>query len=411
MKSTIRRLALFTLVLSLPLLSGASMLSCADPVAPAADTISLRAADATPATPLTASDPNPQKDETVYVSLALSGEVERIEVVNRLYGMAGTWIEPDPYLTLESLTDGIQPVREPGKMRVECPEGVDVYLQGTLDPATPLPFGVEITWLLDGEPVPADQLAGASGNMGLRLSVTPGPESMREWTARLLLQATVTLDLRTAQDIRADGAARLVAGSSYTLSYSLPGSLLTPDEGVASAATGDPAASLGALWEISFTGVEFQMPAITLTAMPLSSDLLGMGGLTGGLKELQEGAAALAESSTALSGGLDALQTSMGPGAATMGLPELAAGAQALSQGQQALADGLAALGEQVDRMAGGTDTPLRSFAAPDGTPPATLQFLYRTPALEPPHTAESVEPPVSETGGIWQNLLDLFRK
>ena len=60
MKSTIRRLALFTLVLSLPLLSGASMLSCADPVAPAADPISLRAADATPATPLTASDPNQQ---------------------------------------------------------------------------------------------------------------------------------------------------------------------------------------------------------------------------------------------------------------------------------------------------------------------------------------------------------------
>jgi len=61
--------------------------------------------------------------------------------------------------------------------------------------------------------------------------------------------------------------------------------------------------------------------------------------------------------------------------------------------------------------MAGKDDTPLRSFASPDSTAPATLQFLYRTPALEVPRTPDSVEPAVSETNGIWERLLDLFRK
>jgi hypothetical protein len=252
--------------------------------------------------------------------------------------------------------------------------------------------------------------------MGLRITVTPGSASMQAWTARLLLQATITLDLHTARDIRADGATRLVAGSSCTLSYSLPGSLLSPDAGGAATTSTDPGTSLGTTWDISFTGTGFSMPAITLTALPLRTDLLGTGGLTDGLDELRQGADELAASGSALAGGLDAAQagmeaSGMGPVAAAAGLPELAAGAEALAQGQQELAAGLTALQEQLDRMAGNEDIPLRSYASPDGNSPATLQFLYRTPALEPPRAPEPFEPAAPENDGIWERLLDLFRK
>jgi hypothetical protein len=61
--------------------------------------------------------------------------------------------------------------------------------------------------------------------------------------------------------------------------------------------------------------------------------------------------------------------------------------------------------------MAGKDDTPLRSFASPDGTAPATLQFLYRTSAIEPHDTPDPLEPDAPEPDGIWERLLDLFRK
>jgi hypothetical protein len=263
MKPMLRRLALYTLILSLPLLSGAGLLSCADPAGsavPAADGTGLRADAVQSGNLPVAVTQNPQKDETVYVSLALSGAVKQIEVVNRLYGFSGTRIEPDPFLSLESLTDGIQPVRTSGHFQVECPAETDVYLQGTLAPATSLPFDVEIPWLLDGQPAPAEQLAGATGEMDLRLSISPGPESMRAWTSRLLLQVTITLDLNHTRDIRAEGAVRLVAGSSCTLSYSLPGSLLAAGEAVVATAGTDPGTSPGQRGRSRFPGPDFRCP-------------------------------------------------------------------------------------------------------------------------------------------------------
>ncbi len=271
-----------------------------------------------------------QKDETVYGLLAPDGAVRRIEVVNHLSGAPGTWIDPGVYATVESLTAGVTPILADGQVRIESADGMDRYYQGTLQTDTPLPYLVGIAYRLDGKPVDAGSLSGADGPVDITMSVSPNPAAARPFRDRLVLQASVTLDMQYARDIRSDDAARMIAGRSAILSFTLlPGQ--------------------SAEWTISFTAVDFRMSPITMTALLPNTGTAGLSDLVDGLDELRSGAtsmagagSSLADGLTALSGGLAALDNGLAD--ASAGLTALADGASAVQGGGRQLAGEAATL-------------------------------------------------------------------
>ena len=112
------------------------------------------------------------KDETVYILSDAQGQARRIIVSD--------WLKnPDK---LDELTDatrlqnltvveGNATFERDGERLTWDADGKDVYYQGDSDEE--LPLTLQITYLVDGEEVPAAHMAGKSGRVTIRFSYTP----------------------------------------------------------------------------------------------------------------------------------------------------------------------------------------------------------------------------------------------
>ena len=112
------------------------------------------------------------KDETVYILSDAQGQAQRIIVSD--------WLKnPDK---LDELTDatrlsnltvveGSATFERDGDLLTWDADGKDVYYQGDSDEE--LPLTLQITYLVDGEEVPAADMAGKSGRVTIRFSYTP----------------------------------------------------------------------------------------------------------------------------------------------------------------------------------------------------------------------------------------------
>ena len=112
------------------------------------------------------------KDETVYILSDAQGQARRIIVSD--------WLKnPDK---LDELTDatrlqnltvveGNATFERDGERLTWDADGKDVYYQGDSDEE--LPLTLQITYLVDGEEVPAADMAGKSGRVTIRFSYTP----------------------------------------------------------------------------------------------------------------------------------------------------------------------------------------------------------------------------------------------
>ncbi len=112
------------------------------------------------------------KDETVYVLAGADGSVRKIIVSDWIKNTLG-----DSSLQDVSELDGIQNVKgeesyTPGgdNAKVWDAGGNDIYYQGSIDKQ--LPVGLSVTYLLDGQNVTADELAGKSGRVTIRYTYT-----------------------------------------------------------------------------------------------------------------------------------------------------------------------------------------------------------------------------------------------
>ena len=112
------------------------------------------------------------KDETVYILSDAQGEARRIIVSD--------WLKnPDKLdeltdatrLTNLTVVEGNATFERDGERLTWDADGKDVYYQGDSDEE--LPLTLQITYLVDGEEVPAADMAGKSGRVTIRFSYTP----------------------------------------------------------------------------------------------------------------------------------------------------------------------------------------------------------------------------------------------
>ena len=304
-----------------------------------------------------------EKSEVVYASLSASGEPQAVYVVNRFdVADAGTVVDYGDYASVRNLTDetSLERVGVEGDSGDAAPggatEGADegaakgadagtaaggsamgaadsatvfsadegvFYYQGNASAAElALPWDIAVTYELDGKEVSAEDLAGASGNLAVRISTTRNEDVRFEFFESFMLQITLTLDGSAASDIMADGATVASSGKDWTVAFTaLPGR------------EGD--------FELSAQVRDFAMDGMQIAALPYSSvvDMPDIDSMVGEMDDLVDATNQLASGAADLS----------------EGARSLASGARDFSEGMTSFGEAFSEIGDSSKGMVQGS--------------------------------------------------------
>lgn len=257
------------------------------------------------------------KDEIVYAKLTEAGTVHDIYVVNQFDVISkGEITDYGDYSKVENLsgTETIEQAQDEIKMTAK-PE-VFRY-QGTLSKKA-LPWQFEIKYLLNGEPLQEERLAGADGLLNIRIKSKQNQEISKTFYDNYMLQITLTMDGDKCSDIKAEDAAVANAGSDKTVVYTvMPGK--------------------DADYVLEANVKDFSMAGIQIAAMPFSMaiELPDTSDMTDGLSTLTEAI-----------NGID-----YGIGSLSQGISGLNGGISKLADGAKTYGSGIAALSKNSNQI------------------------------------------------------------
>lgn len=281
------------------------------------------------------------KEEVVYVKLDNHGATQAAYVVNGFWLAApGTIVDYGQYAAVTNLTSTEPLVFADGRLQLAAPAG-SFYYQGNLADIV-LPWSIHVDYQLNGTTVEPAALAGASGQLAIRIRVGTNPAGNAAFADNYAVQIALTLDTGRCSGIRAEQGTVASSGSDKVVTFvKLPGT--------------------AADYTTTLQVQDFAMPGITFGALPLKLDFttpdtsgltdqfadleLGIADLNGGVQGLNDGAADLAKGASSLASGLADMKT---------GLGQLSSGLSTLTAGNNSLLGGSAAIRAALDQLAQG---------------------------------------------------------
>ncbi len=299
----------------------------------------------------------PAKEEVIYVMTDAAGKVTDMEAVNIFPG--GSITDYGDYSAVKVLntTDNIH---QSGEKITLYSAAERVYYQGTMKSSV-IPWNISIRYLLNGVELPAEDIAGKSGALEIRFSVSKNESCTGSFYEDYALQASFTLDTKRCKNILSSGATAANVGSDKQLTYTI-----LPDSGIETAITADV--------------TDFEMDSVAINGVRLELDLdvddsaltdkiddvvSAIDELNDGAQELQSGAFELYDATQALCSGAcelhsGAISLSSGAGELYSGLSTLATKNSTLTDAAYTAYEGLctaaaAALNAQLE--ANGMDT------------------------------------------------------
>ena len=278
------------------------------------------------------------KDETVYILSDAQGRARRIIVSD--------WLKnPDK---LDELTDatrlqnltvveGNATFERDGERLTWDADGKDVYYQGDSDEE--LPLTLQITYLVDGEEVPAADMAGKSGRVTIRFAYTPAADQKAQFAvlSAALLDSDRFTNVEVTNGAVINDGDRLVA-----LGAALPGLKARLDEN-------SETLNAGALqvFQLLLQTANQQLKALNPQVPDLTVETYAevLDGLTQQMTAAKQTKTEAFQSLQVLKAQLDSYnQFYTGLTAYTAGVDQLSANMPALTDGATALNDGAAQL-------------------------------------------------------------------
>ena len=315
------------------------------------------------------------KEEVVYINLSPAGDVDSVDVVNIFdLPQPGRIVDHGAYASVRNMT-GTEPITMDGQtVTIDAGTG-RLYYEGSL-PEAEIPWQISLHYLMDGQEYAAEDIAGMSGALEIRMSVKENPRCTGDFFQSYALQISLTLDGDRCQNITAEGATVANVGSDKQLNFTvLPGK--------------------GADISVTAQVTDFAMDAAAINGVPLALDvevddeaLLGqVTELTDAISALDVGAGSLSEGVASLAGGADSALAGAGAlysgaaglrsGASSLqsggssvqsGAYDVSTGAAALDEGVQTLNDGMTELGSGLEQL--NSRPPLWWTAPPKSSPP-----------------------------------------
>ena len=253
------------------------------------------------------------KEEIVYVVLNADGSVNGTYVVNVLPG--GEVMDYGEYTSVHALNTEDALTYEDGIVRFTS-DATRVYYQGNMENAL-MPWVFEISYFLDGQPIAAEALAGASGHFEMRIAIKKNPQDSSTFYESHALQITAVLDTQKCTNITAEGATQANVGSNRQLSY-----ILLPGNEKEYVITADV--------------VDFEMDALAINGLKMGLDVeISSEDFSDQVTEIQSAATELNDGAQDLYDG--AVEVKDGVQTAYDGSIELRDGAQELYNGLTAL--------------------------------------------------------------------------
>lgn len=162
----------------------------------------------------------PVKEEVIYVTLNAAGQADAAYVVNIFPG--GVVTDYGNYTSVRTMNTEDNITYTNGLVSFVSADS-RVYYQGNMAQVE-LPWLFDLTWTLNGRPVTAGQMAGATGNMEMKLSISQNPACSGNFFDTHALQITASLDTDRCTNIVSEGATHANVGSVCQLNWIiLPG--------------------------------------------------------------------------------------------------------------------------------------------------------------------------------------------
>ena len=190
------------------------------------------------------------KEEVIYAMADASGKVTDAEAVNIFAG--GDIVDYGDYSAVKPLNTNDKITQSGDKITFSS--GADkVYYQGTMKNAA-LPWNISIRYYLDGKEYAPQDVAGKSGALEIRFSVTKNESCGGSFYDDYALQASFTLDTERCQNIVSNGATVANVGSDKQLTYTI-----LPGKGIDTVITADV--------------TDFEMDAAAINGVRLNLDV------------------------------------------------------------------------------------------------------------------------------------------
>lgn len=246
-----------------------------------------------------------EKEEVVYGMLTSEGKVDGVYVVNSFY--AQDIVDYGDYSEVRNLTTtdvidldgGMINIHRAADSLSENGKGNNqkLYYQGNLD-TTDLPWDIAFRYYMDGEEVSAEEIAGMSGALMIKIDITQNEQCDSRFWEGYALQATVTLDSQKCRNIVADNATIANVGSDKQLSY-----IILPGKGVS--------------LEIRADVTDFEMDAVSINGVKLNLNFDPdtqsltdkIEDIRDAIAELNDGTGELYDGASALNDGAKSLET------------------------------------------------------------------------------------------------------
>ena len=328
-----------------------------------------------------------KKNQVVYVKTDADGNRSGVYVVNSFEAAKGAKIsDAGEYTKVTNLSTTKKLKDKNGAVAVTGQGVQDFVYQGDLNKNTDMPWNVTVSYQLDGKTVAAEELAGKSGKLTMKLKVEKNESyTGGDYADNYLVQITGSLKNSEAHEVEAEGATSAANGSNTQLTYMvIPGT------------TGDYTIKAD-VEDFEFDGWQILGVPLALSIEVDSSDIStgsmeSVNDLKDGAVQLDDGASELASGASDLKDGADTLGEGVsslqdGAGQLSDGVGTLVSSGAKLVEASGEVADGLAQLRDVAmqlnDAVAGMTDpgdgsvTALQTYAQTLSIGLATLDTKY----------------------------------
>ncbi len=246
-----------------------------------------------------ADETSSSKEEVIYVMTDASGKVLDTEVVNIFAG--GNITDYGDYSAVKILntTDTITQSKD----KITFSSSRDkVYYQGTLKDKN-IPWNISIRYFLNGKEYSAEDIAGKSGSLEIRFSISENSNVKSSFYDDYALQASFTLDTEKCKNISSSGATIANVGSDKQLTYTI-----LPGKGIDTV--------------IKANVTDFEMDAVSINGVSLNLNIevddevitekvndvvSAVDKVNDGANEVNDGARKLADAMGSLSSGLSSI--------------------------------------------------------------------------------------------------------
>jgi len=236
-----------------------------------------------------AAAPEPGHDETMYVNLNYYGVIDETRIV-KSYSVNGAdkIVDFGNYSKVTNMSTLEKPEFNNGKLVFKAEKDLKrFYFEGIPSDQSPvLPWKFDVAYKLNGVEIKAEDLAGKSGLIEMKLSAIPNKKAGSYYANNMLLQVAAMVDMDEALSIEAPGAQIQTVGSKKAAIFmGLPGE---ENEFV-----------------VRIGSEDFEFPGFGIMIIPATLSQLE------DLKDLRETKEKIEDSANALNAGMDVMLNSL----------------------------------------------------------------------------------------------------